>query len=126
MTHGVLGEHRYRLIAFDWDGTAVTSPDEEPHALAEAMERLLAAGVILVIISSHGADDVSGQIAPLLPTPALGRLYLLVNRGSEVFGYSSEGDLEPLWQRDVSAAEADALDAVARGVQAELRDSTLR
>ncbi len=89
MTHGVLGEHRYRLIAFDWDGTAVTSPDEEPHALAEAMERLLAAGLILVIISSRDAADVSGQIAPLLPASALGRLYLMVNRGAEVFGYSS-------------------------------------
>ena len=36
-----LGGRRFRLIAFDWDGTAVTSRAERPDELGPAMESLL-------------------------------------------------------------------------------------
>lgn len=122
MSHGVLGDHRYRLIAFDWDGTAVTSRQEQPEQLAEAMRRLLEAGIVLVIITGTNAGNVTGQIAPLLTPAALARLYLMVNRGSEVYAYTNGGDLDPLWQREASPAENAALDATAAAVQQELRE----
>ena len=120
MRSGALGDHRYRLIAFDWDGTAVTSRAEQPAELGAAMETLLTTGVTLVVITGTNAKNVSGQIAPLLSVAARQRLFLMVNRGSEVYAYDTEGELERLWLRTATAAEEAALDRVANGVRDRL------
>lgn len=119
---GPLGDHRYRLIAFDWEGTAVEGRSERPQELADAMERLLTSGITLVIITGTNSKNVSGQIAPLLTPTARQRLYLMVNRGSEVYAYDGDGDgeLERLWLRTATAAEEAALDRVANGVRDRL------
>ena len=113
----------FRLIAFDWDGTAVSSRADRPTELAEAMEQLLLAGVALVVITGTNAKNVSGQIAPLLSAEARGRLYLMVNRGSEVYAYDGAGELELLFRREATPEENAALDRTAAAVQAELRDA---
>src|ERR671936_2054068 len=117
---GPLGEHRYRLIAFDWDGTAVTSRAERPQGLADAMQALLDAGVTLVVITGTNADNVGGQIAPLLSPSALSRLYLMVNRGSEVYAHEADGARSLLWAREASSEEDAALDATADAVRDRL------
>ena len=116
----MLGDHRYRLIAFDWDGTAVTSRAEQPVELGAAMETLLTSGITLVVITGTNAKNVSGQIAPLLSVAARQRLFLMVNRGSEVYAYDTEGELERLWLRTATAAEEAALDRTANGVRDRL------
>jgi trehalose/maltose hydrolase-like predicted phosphorylase len=122
MSNGPLGEHRYRLIAFDWDGTAVTDRSEHPAELAQAMGRILGSGVTLAVITGTNAGNVSGQIAPLLSADALSRLYLMVNRGSEVYAYDTARELELLWRRDASAAENLALDETTAAVREELAE----
>ena len=122
MSNGPLGEHRYRLIAFDWDGTAVTDRSEHPAELAQAMGRILGSGVTLAVITGTNAGNVSGQIAPLLSADALSRLYLMVNRGSEVYAYDTARALELLWRRDASAAENLALDETTAAVREELAE----
>jgi trehalose/maltose hydrolase-like predicted phosphorylase len=116
-----LGDRRYRLIAFDWDGTAVTSRAERPAALGEAMEALLGAGVTLTVITGTNAHNVSGQIAPLLSVAARQRLFLMVNRGSEVYAYDAGGELERLWLRTATPEEDAALDRIADGVRDRLK-----
>jgi trehalose/maltose hydrolase-like predicted phosphorylase len=115
-----LGDRRFRLIAFDWDGTAVTSRAERPAALGEAMEALLGTGITLTVITGTNARNVSGQIAPLLSVAARQRLFLMVNRGSEVYAYDTEGELERLWLRVATEAEDAALDRIADGVRDRL------
>ena len=116
-------ETAFRLIAFDWDGTAVTSRADRPTELADAMEQLLMAGVALVVITGTNANNVSGQIAPLLSVEARSRLYLMVNRGSEVYAYDASGELELLYRREPTPEENTALDRTAEAVQAQLRDA---
>ena len=55
------------------------------------MQRLLDAGSLLVVITGTNAKNVGGQIAPLLTPAALSRLYLMVNRGSEVYAHEADG-----------------------------------
>ena len=118
--HGLLGDHRYRLIAFDWDGTAVTDRKEHPAELARAMQRLLDAGSLLVVITGTNADNVGGQIAPLLTPAALSRLYMMVNRGSEVYAHEADGTRSLLWGREASSEEDAALDSAADTVRNRL------
>ena len=119
---GPLRDHRYRLIAFDWDGTAVTDRSERPAELARAMQRLLDEGVLLVVITGTNADNVGGQIAPLLTPSALSRLYLMVNRGSEVYAHEADGTRTLLWAREASSEEDAALDHAADAVRDRLRE----
>ncbi|MGZ4430160.1 MAG: glycosyl hydrolase family 65 protein [Gaiellales bacterium] len=93
---------------------------ERPALLADVMEPLLTRGVTLVVITGTTARNVSGQIAPLLSVAARQRLYLMVNRGSEVYAYSTAGELERIWLREATAAENAALDRVAEQVRARL------
>ena len=74
----------------------------------------------LVVITGTSARNVSGQIAPLLSVAARQRLFLMVNRGSEVYAYARDGELERLWLRTATAAEEAALDRVANGVRDRL------
>ena len=122
MNNGRLAQHRYRLIAFDWDGTAVTDRSEHPAELARAMGRILESGVTLAVITGTNAGNVSRQIAPLLSANALGRLYLMVNRGSEVYAYDAGGELELLWRRDASDAENRGLDETTAAVRDDLAE----
>ena len=110
------------MIAFDWDGTAVESRAQQPQELAQAMQGLLAAGVVLAVITGTNADNVSNQIASLLTASARSRLFLLVNRGSEVYAHTDAGERELLWRRDATPEELTALDAVADAVAAELAE----
>ncbi|MGH3075922.1 MAG: hypothetical protein ACRDQC_13380, partial [Gaiellales bacterium] len=116
----LLGDHRYRLIAFDWDGTAVTDRKEHPAELARAMQRLLDGGSLLVVITGTNADNVGGQIAPLLTPAALSRLYMMVNRGSEVYAHEADGTRSLLWGREASSEEDAALDSAADTVRDRL------
>ena len=84
------------------------------------METLLNSGITLVVITGTNAKNVSGQIAPLLSVAARQRLFLMVNRGSEVYAYDTEGELERLWLRTATAAEEAALDRTANGVRDRL------
>ena len=84
------------------------------------MEPLLSAGVVLAVITGTNADNVSGQIAPLLSQAARRNLFLLVNRGSEVYAYDESGERQLLWRRDATQEELAALDAVADAAVAEL------
>ncbi len=88
------------------------------------METLLYAGVTLVVITGTNAKNVSGQIAPLLSVAARQRLFLMVNRGSEVYAYDTAGELERLWLRTATAAEEAALDRTANGVRDHLAAET--
>ncbi len=98
----------------------MTSRAERPEALAEVMESLLTAGVTLVVITGTNAKNVSGQVAPLLSVAARQRLFLMVNRGSEVYAYDTGGELERLWLRTATPAEEAALDRIANGVRDHL------
>ena len=98
----------------------MTSRAERPDALAAVMEDLLSAGVTLVVITGTNAKNVSGQVAPLLSVAARQRLFLMVNRGSEVYAYDTAGELERLWLRTATAAEEAALDRAANGVRDHL------
>ena len=85
------------------------------------MQRLLDEGVLLVVITGTNADNVGGQIAPLLTPSALSRLYMMVNRGaSEVYAHEPDGARSLLWVREASSEENAALDRTADVVRDRL------
>jgi trehalose/maltose hydrolase-like predicted phosphorylase len=117
---------RFEAIVFDWDGTAVPDRGADAHELKELVEELCARGLHLGVVTGTHVGNVDGQLGARPCGP--GRLYLCVNRGSEVYRADQSG-LSPVYRRQATASENAALDRAAeatvkalavRGVRAEI------
>ena len=80
---------RFDALVFDWDGTAVTDRDADASAVREVVEALCATGVHIVVVSGTHVGNVDGQLRARPSGP--GRLFLALNRGSELFEVGVDG-----------------------------------
>jgi trehalose/maltose hydrolase-like predicted phosphorylase len=116
-------DRRFEAIVFDWDGTAVPDRHADAGRLRGLIERLCALGLELGIVTGTNVDNVDGQLQARPPGP--GRLYLCMNRGSEVFVADEEG-VHLVSRRQATAKEEAALDAAAAATVEELAGRGLR
>lgn len=82
-------ERRFEAAVFDWDGTAVPDRTADATAVRLLIEELCARGFDVGIVSGTNVDNVDGQLRARPEGP--GRLYLCLNRGSEVFEVGPAG-----------------------------------
>ncbi len=87
-TPTVLLDGAFRLIVFDWDGTAVEHRHADATRVRRIAERLLRAEVLLVVVTGTNVANVEAQFSSAIRGPQKSNLYLCTNRGSEVYGYS--------------------------------------
>jgi trehalose/maltose hydrolase-like predicted phosphorylase/hydroxymethylpyrimidine pyrophosphatase-like HAD family hydrolase len=104
-------DRRFEAIVFDWDGTAVPDRSADASRLRELIEDLCAQGLHLGVVTGTHVGNVDGQLAARPSGP--GRLYLCMNRGSEVFRADAEG-VRLLDRREATATEDAALDRAAQ------------
>jgi kojibiose phosphorylase len=114
----------FRLIVFDWDGTAVTSRAADASAVTRALDRVLAAGSRAAIITGTSFVNVARQLGSGIAAEHARRLYVATNRGSEVFGFDRRGEPVLLWRRVATAEEDAQLDRVAAEVKARIERLT--
>lgn len=110
-------DRRFEAIVFDWDGTAVPDRAADAADLRALVEELCGRGLDLVVITGTHVGNVDGQLGARPAGP--GRLYLCVNRGSEVFVAGEDG-VELLDRREATPEEEAALDAAAAATVEEL------
>ncbi|MDR0444179.1 MAG: HAD family hydrolase [Treponema sp.] len=85
---------KYKVIFFDWDGTAVTSRKSPADAAAQAIAPLLAAGVKLVVISGTSFKNIdNGKFAQRFQPEHRGNLYFGLDRGVNNYGFDTDGKL---------------------------------
>ncbi|MGZ4356354.1 MAG: hypothetical protein ACXVRU_06050, partial [Gaiellaceae bacterium] len=101
---------RFEAIVFDWDGTAVSDREADASVLRAAIEALCAAAMDVAVVTGTHIGNVDGQLHARPTGP--GRLYLCLNRGSEVFVVDEQGP-QLLYRRVATDAEEAALDAAA-------------
>jgi len=98
-------ERPFRIVAFDWDGTAVTGRREDARAVCEVLDRLLARGVAVVVITGTSLANTVSQLGPVIRGAHNRELYLATNRGSEIYGFDGRPSPVPLWRRTATPAE---------------------
>lgn len=105
--------HRFRIIAFDWDGTAVPNRNVDATEINRTLDKLLRQNVTIAVITGTNFHNIhrqlTGQMEDLRGTP----LYLLTNRGSEVYTTISSPAPELIYRREATPLENRQLDAVA-------------
>src|SRR5436190_12864331 len=82
-------DRRFDAFVFDWDGTAVPDRHADASAMRVAVERLCALGADVAVITGTHIDNVDPQLGARPAGP--GRLFLCLNRGSEVFRVDANG-----------------------------------
>ncbi|HEX6799684.1 MAG TPA: glycosyl hydrolase family 65 protein [Ktedonobacterales bacterium] len=112
------------MMIFDWDGTAVANRLEDASALARLAEPLLADGCWLIVVTGTSFDHIARQFCDLVAPDCRQRLVVCANRGSEVFGFDKRGQTMLRFRRTATAAEDQALSAIAEAVRDELVQTT--
>ncbi len=110
-------QRRFEAAVFDWDGTAVADRRADAIRLREVVESLCARGFHVGVVTGTHVANVDGQLRARPRGP--GRLYLLVNRGSEVFRVDEAG-VALLHRRIASTSEDAALTSAAARTAAQL------
>jgi trehalose/maltose hydrolase-like predicted phosphorylase/hydroxymethylpyrimidine pyrophosphatase-like HAD family hydrolase len=116
-------DRRFEAVVFDWDGTAVPDRTADAIALRETIEALCAAGMDLAVVTGTHLGNVDGQLGARPYGP--GKLYLCLNRGSEVYVVDESGP-RLVERRVATPAEEEALDAAASATVASLAAHGLR
>lgn len=114
---------RFEAVVFDWDGTAVPDRQADGSSLRALVEALCAAGMHLAVVTGTHIGNVDGQLGAR--PEGCGRLYLCLNRGSEVFTVGRNGP-ELIERREATPAEDASLDAAAESTVARLAERGLR
>ncbi|HEX2569446.1 MAG TPA: glycosyl hydrolase family 65 protein [Polyangia bacterium] len=113
-------EHPFRLIVFDWDGTAVESRAEDPVRLRVALTELLRRDVLGVVVTGTNFRHLDTQLAARLPPEVKRNLYIATNRGSEVYRFGPSGQPIRAWVRLATAEEERLLTEIADAVRDRL------
>ena len=116
-------DRRFEAVVFDWDGTAVPDRGANASELRDLIEELCRMGLNLAVITGTHVGNVDGQLGARPAGP--GRLYLCMNRGSEVF-QADEAGLTLLQRREATEDEDAALDTAAEATVAALAERGLR
>ncbi|MDQ3874558.1 MAG: hypothetical protein M3322_03255, partial [Actinomycetota bacterium] len=114
---------RFEAVVCEWDGTAVPDAKADASEVRGLIERLCALGMDVFIVTRTDVENVDGQLAARPRGP--GRLYLCLNRGSEVFEVGEHG-VELVAARTATPEEEAALTAAAEATVAELAARGLR
>lgn len=105
------------MIAFDWDGTAVENRLEDATPVRERIQHLLGLDAYIVITTGTHFGNIDRQLTAAMRGPQKTRLYVCSNRGSEVYGFSPEGEPELRDRRQASPEEERLLTAAADAVK---------
>lgn len=110
-------KHPYKIIAFDWDGTAVENRSVDARAVTDALEQLMKYGVRIVVITGTNFNNIDRQFASLIHGPHKKNLFICTDRGSEVHGFDDNSEPVVLFKRVATEEENKLLDRVAEAVK---------
>jgi len=110
-----LFDRSYPFLAFDWDGTAVSSRERgAADRLLIPLAALIEAGAYFYVVTGTRHDWPARQLAGL-DEPAKEAVFLCCNRGSEVY-VLGPGAPRLVLHREAATAEKQAMDTVAGGL----------
>ena len=103
----------YKIIVFDWDGTAVHTRKDNISALIKALDELLKQGIYIVVVTGTNFQNIDGQFSSHISGIYKKNLFICTNRGSEVFGFDENSQPVMLYYLDIDEETNKLLDKIA-------------
>ena len=120
-----LQNRRFRMIVFDWDGTAVPNRQAPIGRLKDKTERLLGEGILFVVITGTNLDNIHCQFTEKIRKELRGGIIIYCNRGSEVYGFNDTGETFPIFRHEATEFENHVMDEVAAEMQSILAEKSI-
>lgn len=117
-------EKKYKIIAFDWDGTAVTDRYSDASKQVQVLSSLLDLGIYIIVITGTNVHNVHNQFSSFIRTQNNKNLYLCTNRGSEVFNFRQNLGIVQVYKKQATQEENNLLDKIAVKVKTQIEKSS--
>jgi hydroxymethylpyrimidine pyrophosphatase-like HAD family hydrolase len=114
----------FKIIAFDWDGTAVVNRKADASLVTRKLEELLKLGIYIVVITGTNLGNIDKQFSSFIKGEHKQNLYVLTNRGSESYGFNCESNSIILYKRVADEEENKLLDKVVDTVKEKIENSS--
>lgn len=114
----------FKIIAFDWDGTAVVNRKVDASYVTGKLEELLKLGVYIVVISGTNFGNIDKQYSSLITGQHKQRTYVLANRGSEAYGFDESSNPVLFGRREATEEEDELLTRVVNRSKKEIENSS--
>lgn len=103
---------KFKIIAFDWDGTAVVSRKADASVATSKLEELLKLGVYIVVITGTNFGNIDKQFSSFINGKHKQNLFVCTNRGSEVFSFNENSEPVLIYNRAATDKENELMDKV--------------
>ncbi len=117
-------KRQYKIIAFDWDGTVVNSRKDEIPELIAALEQLLEQGVCIAVITGTNFKNIDGQFSRHISGIHKKNLFILTNRGSEVYNFDENSQPVLLYGLKANGEENRLLDKIAEKTKHDIENKS--
>jgi len=110
----------YKLIAFDWDGTAVYTRNDDISKLIAALEKFLKRGIYIVVVTGTNFENIDKQFSSHIIGDYKKYLYICTNRGSEVFSFDENSQPVLLFRLNINEEINKLLDKIAEKTKKDI------
>ncbi|OGH96599.1 MAG: hypothetical protein A2039_06195 [Candidatus Melainabacteria bacterium GWA2_34_9] len=106
-------DKKYKIIVFDWDGTAVHTRNDDIPELITALESLLEQGIFIAVVTGTNFGNIDKQFSSHIRGLYKKNLFICTNRGSEVFGFDEKSQPVLLFRKNIDEKTNKLLDKIA-------------
>jgi len=114
----------YKIIVFDWDGTAVHTRNDDISELIFVLEKLLKKGILIAVVTGTNFENINKQFSLHIKGFHKKNLFICANRGSEVFGFDENAQPILLFRMNINEKTNKLLDKIAEKTKNDIESKT--
>lgn len=115
--------HPFKIIIFDWDGTAVENRSVDASHITDILEELLKLGVFVAVITGTNFGNIDRQFSSMISGKYKQNLFICTDRGSQVFTFNEDSQPVLVYNRIASPEEEVLLTRVAEAVKHKIESN---
>ena len=115
-------ERPFKIITFDWDGTAVPNRRSDAAAVTATLEELMKMEIFIVVVTGTNFGNIDRQFCSFVKGPHKRFLYVCANRGSEVFGFGADLNTVLLHRKQATPRENGLMDQIVEAVKRDIEN----
>lgn len=113
-------QRRYKIIVFDWDGTAVKTRKDDISSLISIFEQLIYQGIFIAVITGTNFNNVDSQFCKHIREKYKKNLFIFTNRGSEVYTFNENSEPVQVYLLKATEKENELLDKIAEKTKLDI------
>ncbi len=121
---GVVKEHLFKIIAFDWVGTAVESPLDNADAVRKVIEDLLKLNVLIVVITDLEFGLINQKICWPIQGLHKKNLFVCASKGSEVYGFDDRSQPVLFYRKETTGKQNKLLNQIAEALKRDIENGS--